>query len=228
MRPAGAAGAEEALPDPFMGADGVFTLLLAAVVAALSLGVAPALALRGVLRAARAEDSPVMPPARVLVLGARLRGGVVGAAFRARLDRALALAAADPALVVVVLGGPTEPGHPPEAEAGRDYLIAAGLAPDRIRTETRSRHTLENLRQLRATLPPGEGPDLLVTSRSHLARASRMATVLGLPHHPCAAEPRGRLPPGELLREALLLHWYDTGHAFARMTRNRRMLARLR
>jgi uncharacterized SAM-binding protein YcdF (DUF218 family) len=154
------------------------------------------------------------------VLGTALDGAVPGRAFAARLERARALAEADPSLRIAVLGG----GTPSEAEAGAAWLHAAGIAPGRILAETRSRHTLENLRAFRDAVP-AHGAALLVTSRSHLARAAAMADGFGLLVQPvAAADPAGlrRLPV-----EAFLLHWYLVGRAFARATRNRRMLARI-
>lgn len=218
--------------EPFLGPEGVATLLLALTVATCTLGLSLAAALWQVLRiACSAPSRPTDPARHALVLGTKLVGGQPGHAFRARLDRALALSADQPGLGVVVLGGITAPGAPSEAAAGRRYLLAAGLAPDRIATEARSRHTLENLREFRAAFRPGGGgpPLLLVTSRTHLARALLMARGLGLPILPCAAED-GRLPPREWRRlpaEAFLLHWYVVGRSFARATGNRRMLARI-
>lgn len=219
--------------EPFLGPEGVVTLLLALAVAGCTLGLSLAAALWQVLRIARSAPSDPGEPARqAVVLGTKLADGQPGHAFRARLDRVLALAARLPGLEVVVLGGATAPGAPSEAVAGRRYLLAAGLAPGRIVTEARSRHTLENLREFRAAFRPAASsgpPVLLVTSRTHLARALLMARGLGLPALPCAAE-AGRLPPREWRRlpaEAFLLHWYVVGRSFARMTGNRRMLARI-
>jgi uncharacterized SAM-binding protein YcdF (DUF218 family) len=219
--------------EPFLGPEGVATLLLALAVAAGTLGLSLAAALWQVLRIARSAPSrPAEPARQALVLGTKLANGQPGHAFCARLDRALALSADQPGLGVVVLGGITTPGAPSEAAAGRRYLLAAGLPPDRIATEARSRHTLENLREFRAAFrPAGSGgpPVLLVTSRTHLARALLMARGLGLPALPCAAE-AGRLPPREWQRlpiEAFLLHWYVVGRCYARAAGNRRMLARI-
>jgi uncharacterized SAM-binding protein YcdF (DUF218 family) len=226
-----ALAAVEPGPAPILGAEGIVTWLLAVGVAGLTLGGSLAVAFWHVLRAAlAASPEPPGPAGRVVVLGARLVGGRPGPAFRARLDRALALAAARPGLRLVVLGGITAPGAPAEAVVGRRHLIAAGLAPGRVAVEARSRHTLENLREFRAGFGAGlEAPVLLVTSRSHLARAVLMARGLGLPVLPCAAE-AGRMPAREWRRlavEAFLLHWYVVGRGFARLTGNARMLARI-
>lgn len=211
--------------EPFLGWDGLATLLLACGVAVASLGASLLVALAVVVRAARA--APVAASGgRIVVLGQRSPGGLPGAGFRARLDRALALAAADPARGVVVLGGATVPGAPSEAALGRAYLLAAGLAPGRVAVEDRSRHTLENLREYRRAFPAAAAPDLLVTSRFHVARAGLMAARLGLAHRVVAAEARFALTPG-LLSEAFLVHWYWVGWGFARIVRSRRMLGRI-
>ncbi|HEX8375719.1 MAG TPA: ElyC/SanA/YdcF family protein, partial [Geminicoccaceae bacterium] len=98
-----------------------------------------------------------------------------------------------------------------------------------IATEDTSRHTLENLLRYRAAFGGG-GRVVLVTSRAHLARAGLMARDLGIEHELCAAEPVWRATPAALasaLAEAAFTHWYVVGRAFARLTRNRRMLARI-
>lgn len=224
-----------AAPQPFLGPDGAATLALACAVAGLTLGASLLAALWHVLRVARATPAEAAAPAigRVVVLGLRLPPGAAPCpAFRARLDRARALAeecqAAAPE--VVVLGGVTRPGAPSEAEAGRRHLLAAGLDAARIGVEARSRHTLENLHNYRAAFGTGAAPDLLVTSRFHLARAGLMARGLGLPHALCAAEERFSAAPRalpRLLREAFLLHWYLVGRACARLAGRRGMLARI-
>ena len=169
--------------------------------------------------------------ARILVLGRRLpRHGLPDTAFRARLARAAALHAARPGTEIVLLGGAPIPGRPAEATAGRAWLIAHGVPAAAIRTEDRSRHTLENLRCYRAAFPKAPGPVLLVTSRTHIARSHRMAAGLGLACRICAAEAprRALLRPLRLLHEAFLLHWYMVGRGFADLSGNRRMQAQIR
>jgi uncharacterized SAM-binding protein YcdF (DUF218 family) len=177
--------------QPFLGHDGAITLVAALLAAALTLGIAPLLAMRAVARTARqAGTTPADPPAVILVLGHRLEAGAVSPVFAARLDRALALARASPGARVLVLGGQTTPGGPAEAEAGRVRLVAQGLDPARIGIETRSRHTLENLANYRDA-HPGAPPAALVTSRTHLYRALLMARGFGL--SPCAGGGGGSL-----------------------------------
>jgi uncharacterized SAM-binding protein YcdF (DUF218 family) len=212
---------------PFLGHDGAITLAAALLTVVATFGLAPLLAALAVRRTARA--APVVPPlepARILVLGHRLEGGAVSAAFAARLDRALALARAAPAARVLVLGGVTSPGAPAEAEAGRDWLVSRGLDPARIGLETRSRHTLENLSNHRAA-QGAPAPEALVTSRAHLHRALLMARGLGLDPMPVAAEAAPIVPLRAALAEGFLVHWYHTGRALSRLLRRRRWLARI-
>ena len=212
--------------DGFLGPDGAFTAALSLLVLLGSLGVTLLLVLRQVRRAAQA--APVAGrSARALVLGFRLTRGEPCAVYRARLLRAAALAAEDPRLTLVLLGGVTQAGLASEAEAGRRFLLAQGLPAGCLAVEEASRHTLENLRAFRAGFPPSTTPDLLITSRAHLARSLAMARGLGLRLAPCAAEAEPRVPLPHLLREAVLLHWYWVGFFFAHATRNRGMLARI-
>jgi uncharacterized SAM-binding protein YcdF (DUF218 family) len=214
--------------QPFLGPGAALTGLLSLLVMAGSLGITLAFVAREIRRVAAAAPVTAPPARRALVLGHRLGSPEPGPAFRARLLRAARLAAADPGLALVVLGGATRRGLPSEAAAGRDVLIGLGVAPARIVAEDASRHTLENLRAYRAHFAPGPEPDLLVTSRLHLARSLRMARGLGLALLPCAAEDALPRRPLGLLREAFFLHWYRVGEAYALLTRNRAMLARIR
>lgn len=174
------------------------------------------LALAVVVRAAWRTPTSAGPCAAVAVLGHRLDAdGQPTAAFHQRLHRGRAVAAHG--AMLHVLGGVTRPPFPSEGNVGRGLLLRAGVPADRVVAEQRSRHTLENLRALRASLPPGS-PVVLVTCRAHLARAGLMARAMGLPHVLCAAEDRFSPRPG-LLREAALLHWHQTGWLLARVAR---------
>jgi uncharacterized SAM-binding protein YcdF (DUF218 family) len=214
-------------PPPFLGHDGAITLVAALAVAALTAGLAPLAATLAVLRTARAAGTaPPAPPTRILVLGHRLEGGAPSPVFVARLTRAAELARAAPGARVLLLGGRTAPGVPAEAEVGRDWLVARGIAPGRIGMETRSRHTLENLANHRAAHGPAAG-EALVTSRLHLHRALRMARGLGLSPAPAAAEEAFRLDLPRLLAEGFMVQWYITGRTMARLLRRRSWLARI-
>lgn len=241
----------------FLGPDGVLTALLSLLVVVGSCGVTLLLVLRHVRRVAHAApsshqtssahwtefppglagavplpgeariDPTTGQPLRALVLGFRLTDGAPCPVYRARLLRAVALAEADPCIMLVLLGGITNGGAVSEAAAGRGFLIAHGVAASRVAVEEASRHTLENLCAFREGFSSSLTPDLLVTSRAHLARALAIAEGLGLRFTPCAAEEVGAIPFMALLREAVLLHWYRVGAAFTHATYNRRMLARI-
>lgn len=214
-------------PPPFLGHDGAITLAAAAALAMATGGIAPLLSTRAVLATARrAGVAPPAAPARILVLGHRLRRGMPSADFEARLRRALDLARRHPGARVRILGGRATAGAPSEAEAGRDWLVAHGLDAARIELETQSRHTLENLRNHR-DFGVSPGPEALVTSRFHLHRAMLMAQGLGLSLAAVAAE--DTLAPNVLylLAEGFRVHWYLTGRGMARLLDRRRWLARI-
>jgi uncharacterized SAM-binding protein YcdF (DUF218 family) len=212
-----------------IGGDGAAMLAISVLVAVgtggLSLLATAGFVLWHAVRA-RARVAPGHGP--IVVLGHRPdRGNQVSAAFRARLDRSRVLAARSPA-PIIVLGGATRPGMPTEAEIGAAYLVSHGVPSERILTEQGSRHTLENLRELRRTLA-GLGPvgqPVLVTSRVHLARAGQMAAFMGLALAPCAAEDRYR-PSLSILLEAGLTHWYLTGRIVTQWTGSRHLARRI-
>jgi uncharacterized SAM-binding protein YcdF (DUF218 family) len=215
-----------------VGFDGFAMLALSLAVAAASGGLTAAAAcVHAVAVAVAWRTPPSAAGDAVLVLGMRSRRGVPERAYRARLDRALALSRSNPAARIVVLGGRTTEGQPSEAEIGRLYLIANGLPAERISIEDRSRHTLENLQEYRAAFPHlGGGLPLLVTSRFHLARAALLARGLGIQHVPCAAEERPSWAVRDVLllaREAFFIHWYVVGRTYTRLSGNRRMAARI-
>lgn len=230
--------AERGLDEVVVGRDGFATLVLSCAVIMASCGLTLLTTLRHVLRVGRragiepAKVGMKLDVSVVVVLGMQLdRHGRITSRFRSRLDRAAALLASRPEATAVVLGGRTRAAAPSEAEAGRDYLVAAGVSSPRIAVEDRSRHTLENLRLYREAF--GASPDnlpALVTNRYHLARCAMMANGLGIAHRLVAAEaeeaPR-LAEAGACFQEALLVHWYLTGRIFSVWTGNRRMLRRI-
>jgi uncharacterized SAM-binding protein YcdF (DUF218 family) len=151
----------------------------------------------------------------------------------ARLHRAAGLAARPPGGGILILGGVTGAAGIGEAEAGLRFLRALpggdGLS---ILCESQSQDTLANLRNARGLLAsraPG-APVTLISNRYHLARIGLIAESLGIAHRLCPAESQpdwgwGRWP--RLLGEAFYCLWFEVGRGWARLTRNRRMLARV-
>jgi uncharacterized SAM-binding protein YcdF (DUF218 family) len=111
--------------------------------------------------------------------------------------------------------------------------VAAGVPAEAVLCEGESRHTLENLRNVRAALAAHGSPRLLVvTDPLHLARVAAYARGLGLD---VSWSPARESPPhpGSLgwwaraAREAWMLHWYRVGVACSRAIGSRRMLSRV-
>lgn len=155
------------------------------------------------VRAPRAEQ----PHPTLIVLGAAQYAGRPSPAFGRRLDHALALYRAGGVQTVVVTGG-RRPGDPhSEGEVGVNYLRTRGVPAAALIAETRSRTTVENLRNARAALPPGT-PVTLVTDEAHAPRALALARALGLDADASASPLSERPDPRYLLREKLALVAY--------------------
>lgn len=211
--------------------DAVHTGVVALAACVLSAGLVYVAYLVHVVRTAR--GAPVAPERgeRVLLFGKHAPQGRIDADFAARLDRAMHLWRERAPRHVVLLGGGAR-GEPSEAEVARNALIARGLSPDApLQLESSSRDTLENLRNARHLLGDAVRERVtLLSNRYHLARCALFARQLGFDVELCAAEPRLPLGPRTLLRlagEAAYVCWADVGTRWARMTGNRRMLARV-
>ncbi len=215
----------------FLGPGAAASLFLALLTAVGGLGVPIVWRLRQVLRTARRDQREASDA--VLVLGRHLEADAVSEVFRGRLDHGLALFRAGLAPRLVVAGGLTGSSRRTEAAAGREYLLSRGAPPESVLAEDRSRHTLENLFNVRETLRRERWSSILLVSDAlHLARADALARGLGLT---VRLSPAPDAPPrqGSLgwwrraLREAVLLHWYYVGMAYSRAIGSDRLLARV-
>lgn len=210
-----------------LGTVGYATLLLSNLVLLASGGLLLLALFWRVIRTARTASATPRSSGPRLVLGHVLQHGRPSLLFIQRLRRAIALQRLAPHSPILLLGGRTSAGAPSEAEAGRDYLLEAGVPAARLVIEDGSRHTLENLQQARRLIPPEPRP-VLISNRFHLHRCGVSARALGLDVELCAAEPEGH--PAQWLRmlmEAYLLHWFHVGRCWSRLTGNRRALARI-
>lgn len=212
--------------------DALHALAVAVAACLLSAGLVYGLYVVHVLRVAR--NAPCLPARAdcVLVFGKHAPGGQLDGDFQARLARVMALQAQRPIARLMLLGGGA-PGEPTEAHLAHQALLAQGLPPDApVQLEALSRDTLQNLRNARSLLrQAGAAPAVtLLSSRYHLARCALFARHLGLDWRLCAAESRLRLTPATLWRlglEAGYVCWIDLGARWARLTGNRRLLARM-
>jgi uncharacterized SAM-binding protein YcdF (DUF218 family) len=213
------------------GMDGMAMLLFSNIVIGMTGGISLLCLWRKVYIIARRTPITASPSEHYMVLGMRLQDGRIAPEYAARLMRAVNLYGQYPQGKILVLGGKTGAEDISEAQAGRDYLLAAGVPEANILMEDASRHTLENLRQARAIL----GSDIknrcvLITSRFHLGRSQALATGLGIRHDLCAAD--DALQSGlrtfmRLLGEAYYLHWYVVGRALSTWMANRKMLDKI-
>lgn len=119
----------------------------------------------------------------IIVLGSGTPNCQASPALTARLDQGLVQAQRWPTAKVVVSGGQDFGRHCTEADIMADYLIARGVAADRVIREGRSTSTEENLVFSRRLLEQqgidAAGSIIVVTSDFHLRRAAAIARKAG-------------------------------------------------
>jgi len=151
----------------------------------------------------------------VIVLGAGLSGEEVGTHLARRLDAAIEYLNQNPDALVIVCGGLGAAQLITEAEAMRRYLVARGIAHDRIIMEDSSTTTYENLlfaNEILSELFPQGFRAVLVTNDFHIFRAMSMAREIGIDAVPLGAPTPRRTIPANYLREMLaVLHMWVFG-----------------
>ena len=137
-----------------------------------------------------------------IILGAQMKTSGPSDVLKRRLDRALVYLRENPETLVIVSGcqGSNEPVS--EARGMYDYLVGAGIAPERIMLEEASRNTCENLEFSGRLLNRQENSVVLVTNNFHMFRALRLADGAGYAHvQGQAASSYPWMLPNNLLRE---------------------------
>lgn len=206
-------------------------------------------------RAENSSGSENQAGKMVLVAGLGLQENQLTDEFRCRLDRAIALLKENQKqgnqVRIIILGGLTGDNQITEARAGADYLLAQGVAANRIILEDQSRHTLENMQHARRLLldmgeldmdirrsgvngQPAKAkmPDnlMIISSRYHLYRVVTLAGGLGMILQAIAAESSRRvswLILFRMIKEAYYLHWYWSGKLWVLLTANHKSQARI-
>ncbi|MGY1607592.1 YdcF family protein [Geodermatophilus sp. SYSU D00700] len=116
----------------------------------------------------------------IVVLGSAQYNGVPSSIFEARLEHAAALWEDGVAPVVVTVGGKAAGDQFTEAEAGRAYLLDAGIPEESLLAVPEGVDTLESVRAVgTAFAERGWSSAVLVTDPWHAMRAERMAEDAG-------------------------------------------------
>ncbi len=119
----------------------------------------------------------------VIVLGCQVRpDGEPSRSLRSRLDTAAAYLKKNPDTAVIVSGGQGNNEPCSEAEAMAAYLESSGIEGGRIRLESLSSTTAENLRNSFRLCRPSDDRIGIVTSNYHLYRSLFIAKRLGGNH----------------------------------------------
>lgn len=135
-----------------------------------------------VWRAAHHDDATHTDRAdAIVVLGAAQYDGDPSPVFAGRLDHAALLWEQGRSDVVVTLGGKQPGDRTTEAEAGRDYLVAAGVPPEVVVALPIGSSTWESLQAAAAHMRDHDLTSaFLVSDPWHNARVKAMASDLGV------------------------------------------------
>lgn len=126
--------------------------------------------------AASRHAEPGLP--YMIVLGAAVRGETMSWTLQNRMETALAYLRANPQTKVIVSGGQGEGENVTEASAMQKFLLANGIASERILLEDKSTSTAENIRFSHKLLTGNRA--VLVTSDFHAYRALWLAGREGM------------------------------------------------
>jgi uncharacterized SAM-binding protein YcdF (DUF218 family) len=184
-------------------------LRLVLVVGLVLLVVVPLLAVGRVLQAATTDDRT--PTDAVVVLGAAQFWGRPSPVLEARLGQARELFADDVAPRIITVGGKQDGDNTTEAQAGKQWLVDAGVPVARVRALPTGRDTLSSLTAVAELMAErGWTSATIVTDPAHEARSLAMARALGIDAHgsPSQSGDGSRLTVDYVLREAAGLLWF--------------------
>lgn len=214
----------------YLGLDGVFTLLLSTIFIILSFGISFLFVWLKVISVASKANETNSEIDLIIVHGMKLFKNEINGDYCQRLDKAFQLQQINQ-LQILLLGGIVGANIVSEAEAGKRYLLEKGIPQKFILTESKSRHTLENLveaRRIIKTLKLNQCG--LLSNRYHLARISALANGLNIKVELIGAEKQLKWSVNmvvKLVIESLYLHWYYTGKFWSYATKNTHSISRI-
>ncbi|MBF2062969.1 MAG: YdcF family protein [Calothrix sp. C42_A2020_038] len=122
-----------------------------------------------------------------IVLGAEVWQEKPSPVFRERINHAINLYKQGKVSSIIFTGGIGDDKDIAEATVGKDYAIANGVNESDILIETRSRTTLQNLKNAKTVASSEQLSEFLIVSDPlHLKRATLMARDLGMNAYPSA------------------------------------------
>jgi uncharacterized SAM-binding protein YcdF (DUF218 family) len=134
---------------------------------------------------AYAQQSDPDPADAAIVLGAAVWNGRPSPVFTERIKHAVDLYQRGQVQYLIFTGGVGYNDQLSEAQAAREYALAAGVPGERILTENNSTTTRENLQGAQRLLAAyGLQRVLLVSDPLHMLRAVETAQGLGIDAHP--------------------------------------------
>lgn len=144
----------------------------------IAVGLVILLAVEGIILRGAFESTPAGLDC-IIVLGAKVNGTSPSGALRNRIEVAAEYALANPNTLVIASGGQGEDEGISEAECIRRGLVARGVPEERIRLESLSTSTRENLSfSLELLENPNEMSIGVVTNNFHVFRALKIARSL--------------------------------------------------
>lgn len=156
----------------------------------------------------------------LVILGARVRGEQLSLTLWNRLQKGLEYIREHPDIPIILSGGKGEGEDISEAAAMKRYLLAQGIAEERLILEENSTSTYENLKYTRDIIRSRDAGEnirlVIVTSDFHLFRAKFLAQRLGFSAAGLPAETPPSTLPISLVREyfavikSLLFDWEKT------------------
>ncbi len=171
----------------------------------------PLLAAAVVVTTARNDDRT--PTDAIVVLGAAQFWGRPSPVLEARLEHAAALYADDVAPRIITVGGKQPGDITTEAQAGRDWLVDAGVPRAWITPVPTGSDTLTSLTAVAEKMAAkGWTSATIVTDPAHEARSLAMARALGIDAHgsPTQSGAGSSLTLDYIARETAGLLWFWT------------------
>lgn len=210
--------------------DGYSMLLLSTVIMIATAGISYLFCLKKIIHTAKTTTHDCREDVMVCVLGKKLINEKPDEEYLLRLNRASHILNQDARSQVILLGGQTGKAKISEAYAGKKFLLKHNIDLSRIYLEEASINTLENIKNAIILLKEKDKKIVVVTNRYHLARVKQMAQGFGLEVMLCAAEDKlniNLVSVFKLIIEALHVHWYLSGHYYAHLTNNNRIIKRV-